>query len=76
MRQTVQHSYVQPLCRRGADDGTYSPWWSAGVKNWEIESKGIVFNLNDFSSNLSTKGIRHSKDKLGCYVRYTTDKSV
>ena len=32
MRQTVQLSYVQPLCRRGADDGTYSPWWSAGVK--------------------------------------------
>jgi hypothetical protein len=28
MRQTIQHSYVQPLCRRGADDGTYSPWWS------------------------------------------------
>ena len=46
------------------------------VKNWEIQSKAIVFNLNDFSSNLSTKGIRHSKDKLECYVTYTTDKSV
>jgi hypothetical protein len=46
------------------------------VKNWTIENKAIVFNLNHFSSNLSTKGSRHSKDKLECYVRYTTDKSV
>ena len=49
---------------------------NCGVRDWEIESKFIRFNLNDFSSNLSTKGIRHSKDKLECYVRYSTDKSL
>ena len=41
MRQTVQHSYVQPLCRRGADDGTYSPWWSGRVNRRQSSSQLI-----------------------------------
>ena len=33
IRQTVHHTYVQLLCRRGEDALTYSPWWSTRVNN-------------------------------------------